>query len=322
MNAIVAANGGDAVAYGDDDLTRRALDEVCAASGAAVASLVFNGTAANILGISLLLRPYEGVICAESSHLNTDECGAAERVLGCKLLTAPAPDGKLTPEAIATRLAGRGDEHHVQARVVQLAQVTEVGTCYSLTELKTIREYCQEQDLLVYIDGARIANAAAQLGCTLAELAAYADILSFGGTKNGAMGVEAVLVMTEELARPAAYLRKQQMQLGSKMRFMAAQVVALLEDDLWLRNASHANAMAARLADGVSALPGVRLAYPVQGNGVFAELSAARVQALQDQWMFHVWSAGTDGQCVVRWMTAFDTTEADVDGLVHAVTAS
>jgi threonine aldolase len=322
MTALSAANSGDAIAYGGDDLTRRALDQMCAASGAATALLVFNGTAANVLGISLLVRAYEGVICAESSHLNTDECGAAERVLGCKLLTVAAPDGKLTPEIIATRLTGRGDEHHVQARVVQLAQLTEVGTCYSLAELKAIREYCQEQDLLVYIDGARIANAAARLGCTLAELAACADILSFGGTKNGAMGLEVVLVMTEEAARPAAYLRKQQMQLSSKMRYLAAQLGALLEDDLWLHNASHANAMAARLADGVSALPGVRLAYPVEGNGVFAELSAARARALQADWTFHVWSAGNDGRCVVRWMTAFDTAEADVDALVHAVVAS
>jgi threonine aldolase len=322
MTAVAAANPGDAIAYGGDELTRRALDGICSESGAAAALLVFNGTAANILAISLLVRPYEGVICADTSHLNTDECGAAERVLGCKLLTVPTADGKLTPEAIATRLAGRGDEHHVQPRVVQLAQVTEVGTCYSLPELTAIREYCREQDLLVYIDGARIANAAAYLGCTLPELAACADILSFGGTKNGAMGVEAVLVMTPELAAPAAYLRKQQMQLSSKMRFMAAQLVALLEDDLWLGNARHANAMAARLAAGVATLPGLRLTYPVEGNGVFAELSAARARALQADWMFHVWSAGGDGRCVVRWMTAFDTAEADVDALVAAVAAS
>jgi threonine aldolase len=322
MTAVAAANAGDAVAYGADELTRGALDGICAASGAAAALLVFNGTAANVLGISLLLRPYEGVICAESSHLNTDECGAAERVLGCKLLTVPAEDGKLTPEAIATRLTGRGDEHHVQARVVQLAQLTEVGTCYSLAELKAIREYCREQDLLVYLDGARIANAAAHLGCTLADLAACADILSFGGTKNGALGVEAVLVMTGDLAAPAAYLRKQQMQLSSKMRFLAAQIDALLTDDLWLRNARHANAMAARLAAGVAELPGVRLAYPADGNGVFAELPAARARALQAGWIFHVWSAGGDGRCVVRWMTAFDTTDADVDALVAAVAAA
>ncbi len=322
MAAVAAANVGDAVAYGADELTRRALDGIRAASGAAAALLVFNGTAANVLGISLLLRPYEGVVCADSSHLNTDECGAAERVLGCKLLPVPAADGKLTPEAVATRLAGRGDEHHVQARVVQLAQLTEVGTCYSLAELKAIREYCREHDLLVYLDGARIANAAAHLGCTLADLAACADILSFGGTKNGALGVEAVLVMTEDLAAPAAYLRKQQMQLSSKMRFLAAQMDALLTDDLWLRNARHANAMAARLATGVAGVPGVRLAYPADGNGVFAELSADRARALQADWTFHVWSAGGDGRCVVRWMTAFDTTAADVDALVAAVAAA
>jgi threonine aldolase len=322
MAALADANAGDAIAYGDDDLSRRALDRMRTASGAADVLLVFNGTAANVLGISLLLRPYEGVICAESSHLNVDECGAAERVLGTKLLAVGTPDGKLTPELIATRLAGRGDEHRVQPRVVQLAQVTETGTCYSLGELRAIREFCDREGMLVYIDGARLANAVAYLDCALADVAGCADILSFGGTKNGAMGVEAVLVMTPGLASPAApFHRKQQMQLSSKMRFLSAQLLGLLEGDVWLENARHANAMAARLAAGVAGVPGVRLAYRTESNGVFAELDTARVRALQADWAFHVWSGADNGRCVVRWMTAFDTSEADVDSLVSAVKA-
>jgi threonine aldolase len=319
LAALARANAGDAVAYGDDETSRRARELLCAQAGAAGAFLVFNGTAANVLGISLLLRPYEGVICAESSHLNVDECGAAERVLGTKLLTVATPDGKLTPELIATRLTGRGDEHRVQPRVVQIAQVTELGTCYSLAELKTLRDYCAGEGLRVYIDGARIANAVAHLDCTFADIAACADVLSFGGTKNGALGVEAVLVMTEELTADGPYLRKQQMQLSSKMRFLSAQVIGLLEDDVWLQNARHANAMAARLASGLSGVPGVRLAYPMESNGVFAELQTELAEALEADWTCHVWSGGADGRCVVRMMTAYDTSEADVDALVAAV---
>lgn len=319
LTALAAANAGDAIAYGDDDISRRARDLVCAESGAEGALLVFNGTAANVLGVSLLLRPYEGVICAETSHLNVDECGAAERVIGTKLLTVPTADGKLTPELIASRLAGRGDEHHVQPRVVQLAQLTELGTCYSLAELRAIREYCAAEGLAVYIDGARIANAVAYLDCTLKDIAGCADVLSFGGTKNGAMCLEAVLLMTGGLAASATFHRKQQMQLSSKMRFLSAQLIALLAEDVWLRNARHANAMAARLAAGVAGLPGIRLAYPAEGNGVFAELPVAVATALQADWTFHVWSAGAGDRCVVRWMTAFDTTESDVDELVAAV---
>jgi threonine aldolase len=322
MAAVAAANAGDAAGYGADDLTRQAVAAMCAATGAATTLLVFNGTAANVLGISLLVRPYEAVICAETSHLNTDECGAAERLLGCKLLPVQTPDGKLTPDLIAGRLAGRGSEHHSQPRVVQLAQLTEVGTCYSLPELRAIRKFCREQDLFVYLDGARLANAAAALDCSLADLAEHADVLSFGGTKNGALGVEAVLVMDARMAEGAVYQRKQLMQLGSKMRFLSAQLTGLLTDEVWLTNARRANAMAKRLEAGISGLPGIRLAYPVQGNGVFAEISRTQADLLQRDWNFHIWSDAVAGRCVVRWMTAFDTSERDVDALVAAVRAS
>lgn len=197
-----------------------------------------------------------------------------------------------------------------------ITQTTELGTCYTLAELRALSEYCRSRDLLVYLDGARLANAAATLGCGLDELAACADALSFGGTKNGAVGAEALLVMNGELIATAAFQRKQQMQLASKMRFLAAQFTALLTDDLWLRNARHANAMARRLAAGLSALAGVSLRYPVQGNAVFAALDRHRVRRLQKEWSFHVWD---EDENLIRLMTAFDTSEADVDLLLSAV---
>lgn len=319
MRAIVEANAGDAVAYGADPWTERAVGELRRlAGGDGEAYLVLNGSGANVLGLGLLLARHEAVICAESAHINTDECGAAEQILGTKLLTVSAPDGKLTPELVASRLAGRGDEHFAQPGVVAITQSTEVGTCYSLAELRKIREFCADSGLRVFMDGARLANAAAHLGCTLAELAEQADVLSFGGTKNGAMGVEAVIVMRSGAAVNAPYLRKQQLQLSSKMRFLAAQFVALLDDDLWLRNARHANAMASRLAAGLADLPGVDVVYPVEADAVFARLARQHVAELQREWTFHVWDETTS---VVRWMTAFDTQERDVDDFLAAIAA-
>ena len=319
MRAIVEANAGDAVAYGADQWTARAVGELRRlAGGDGEVYLVLNGSGANVLGLGLLLARHEAVICAESAHINTDECGAAERILGTKLLTVPAPDGKLTPELIASRLAGRGDEHFAQPGVVAITQSTEIGTCYSLAELRKIREFCADNGLRVFMDGARLANAAAYLGCTLAELAEHADVLSFGGTKNGAMGVEAVIVMRSGDAANAPYLRKQHMQLSSKMRFLAAQFIALLDDDLWLQNARHANAMASRLAAGLADLPGVDVVYPVESDAVFARLARQHVAELQREWTFHVWDETTS---VVRWMTAFDTQERDVDDFLASIAA-
>ncbi|MGE5132137.1 MAG: threonine aldolase family protein [Gemmatimonadota bacterium] len=319
LRMLALANEGDAVAYGDDPWTQQAASALRDAFGArGGVYFVFTGTAANVLGLSLMLRPYEGVICAESAHLNTDECGAAERILGNKLLTVPAPGGKLTPELVATRLTGRADEHRVQPAAVAITQATELGTCYSLPELQALAAFCREEGLLLYLDGARLANAAAFLSCTLADIAANVDVLSFGGTKNGALGAEAVVVMNEKLIPAVPYHRKQQMQLASKMRYLAAQFLALLEDDLWLRSARHANAMARRLADGVGQIPGVTLSQPVDSNAVFAALDAAWVAELQREWHFHVWD---EGESVVRWMTAFDTTAEDVDTFIASIRA-
>jgi threonine aldolase len=314
MRAIVEANVGDVIAYGADPWTERAVDDLkqlTAAEGEVY--LVLNGSGANVLGLGLLLGRHEAVICAETAHINTDECGAAERILGAKLLTVPAPDGKITPDLIARRLAGRGDEHFAQPGVVAVTQSTELGTCYSLAELRAIKEFCAANELRVFLDGARLANAAAHLGCSAAEIAACADVLSFGGTKNGAMGVEAVVAMHPADAVNAPYLRKQHMQLSSKMRFLAAQFNALLADDLWLRNATHANAMATRLAGGLAQISGVEIVYPVQADAVFARLAPDHVAALQRDWTFHVWDESTS---TVRWMTAFDTQESDVDAFL------
>jgi threonine aldolase len=317
IRSIVRANTGDATAYGADPLTERvatALRTAFRAQGGVF--FVFTGTAANVLGLSLLLRPYEAVICAESGHVNVDECGAIERIIGSKLLAVATPDGKLTPALIAAKLGDRGDEHRVQPRVVAISQVTELGTCYTLNELKVLREFCQAEDLLLYLDGARLANAAAHLGCSLADLGAHADVLSFGATKNGGIGAEAVVVMTEDLAASAPFLRKQQTQLASKMRYLSAQFLGLLEDELWLRNARHANAMAARLADGIRDLQSVELWQPVESNAVFARLDPAHIARLQSLWYFYEWDPSAH---VVRWMTAFDTGETDVDVFVADV---
>ena len=319
MRAILEANTGDAVAYGADPWTERATTELRRLAGAqGEVYLVLNGSGANVLGLGLLLGRHEAVICADSAHINTDECGAAERILGTKLLTVPAPGGKLTPELIASRLSGRGDEHFAQPGVVAITQATEVGTCYSLAELRKIRDFCAANQLRVFIDGARLANAAAHLGCTLAELAEHADVLSFGAPKNGAMGAEAVIVMRAADAVNAPYLRKQHMQLSSKMRFLAAQFIALLEGELWLANARHANAMAARLAAGLAEMRGVEVVHPVESDAIFARLDARHVAELQREWTFHVWD---EGASVVRWMTAFDTKENDVDEFLQGIAA-
>ncbi len=319
MRAIVEANAGDAVAYGADPWTEQAVSEIRRLSGAqGEVYLVLNGSGANVLGLGLLLGRHEAVICAESAHINTDECGSAERILGTKLLTVDAPGGKLTPELIASRLSGRGDEHFAQPAVVAITQSTEFGTCYSLNELRAVKDFCAANGLRVFLDGARLANAAAHLGCTLADLAGNADVLSFGGTKNGAMGVEAVIVMRQADAASAPYLRKQHMQLSSKMRFLAAQFNALLTDDLWLANATHANAMAARLASGLTAIPDVDVVYPVQADAVFARLNPEHIADLQRDWTFHVWD---ESASIVRWMTAFDTQESDVDAFLNDIAA-
>lgn len=321
LAAISAANEGSAGAYGADPWTRRADDWFRSQFGDETeAFLVWNGTGANVTALRAVTRPWEAVITSEHAHIHVDECGAPELIGGFKLLDLPSPDAKLTVEEIedaATR--GRGFEHHVQPRVISLTQTTEYGTAYGVDELAAIGEVARAHDMLVHVDGARIANAAASLGVPLREFTrdVGVDILSFGLTKNGALGAEAVVVLRPESATAMRYVRKQTTQLASKMRFLAAQVVALAEDDLWLRNARHANAMARRLANGLRAVAGVEITQVVEANAVFALLPEGMAERLLEHFRFHVWNEAT-GE--VRLMTSWATSQADVDELVAAVT--
>jgi threonine aldolase len=258
------------------------------------------------------------VICPETAHINVDECGAPERVAGAKLVDVPTLDGKLTPELLAGRLVGFGDQHHVQARVVSVSQSTELGTVYSPDELVALAETAHEAGLVLHVDGARLVNAAESLGLELRQISAECgvDVLTLGGTKSGLLGAEAVVFFRPELAESYLYARKQGTQLASKMRFISAQLLRLFEDGLWRETAGHANAMARRLGEAVAATPGAALAYPVQANAVFASLPAAAIDALHELYHFYVWDEDAG---VVRLMCSWQTTTDDVDTLAAAL---
>ena len=319
LEAIAAANVGHVRGYGDDPWTERAREAFRRHFGpAARAHVVFGGTGANVLAFAALLRPYEGVVCAASAHVAVDECGAPERFAGTKLLTVATEDGKLRPSDVEAKLHGLRDQHHVQPRMVSVSQTSELGTVYTPDELRDLARLCRARDLLLHVDGARIANAAAALGTSLGAIAGDCgvDVLSFGGTKNGLMGAEAVVFLAEGLGADFRFVRKQGMQLASKMRFLSAQLEALLGGDLWYENASRANAMARRLARAVERIPRVRLARAAEANAVFAILPRDAIAPLQQRSFFYVWD---EGRGEVRWMTAWDTTEQDVDRFARDV---
>jgi threonine aldolase len=319
LEAITSVNADHAPSYGEDSATSYALGLFKEHFGDdAKVFFAFNGTGANVIALQSLLRPFEAVICAQGAHINVDECGAPERFLGSKLIAVPTPDGKLTPDLVEAAATGVGDEHHVQPKVVSITQSTEVGTCYRLEEIRALADWAHDHGMSLHLDGARLSNAAATLGADLGEFgsAAGVDVLSYGGTKNGAMGAEAVVSFGRSVDSPLRYIRKQSMQLASKMRYIAAQFTALLTDDLWLHNAARANAMARRLADGVARVPGVSLVYPVEANAVFAVLPSQVTADLQRRHPFYVWDASAS---VVRLMTSFDTTDEDVDEFIAAL---
>lgn len=321
LAAISAVNTDHQSAYGDDVVTHALEKRVQEVFGASASVFpVFNGTGANVVALQALTQRWEAVICAQTAHIHADEGGAPEKMAGLKLWTVETAHGKLTPEKIADLDFDRGFVHRAQQAVVSITQSTEMGTVYSVDELKALVSACHARDLLVHMDGARIANAAAHLGGDLAAITAEVgiDALSFGGTKNGAMLGEAVVVFTPELAEKVPFLRKTSMQLSSKMRFISAQLLALLTDDLWLRNAQHANAMAQRLAAGVSRIEGVSITQSVDANAVFAILPEQVTERLQEKFHFYTWNHLT-GE--VRWMCSWDTTEADVDAFVSAIAA-
>jgi threonine aldolase len=322
LAAVAQANEGHAVSYGADPWTARAEEVLRGHFGQRSQSLlVLNGSGANLVCIRAVCRPWEAVICAETAHVNVDEGGAPERIAGVKLLAVATPDGKLTPDDIRARVTRIGDEHAVQPRLVTITQSSEYGTRYTADEMRVLADTAHELGLLLHVDGSRLSNAAAGLGCGLGELAGQAgvDVLSLGGTKNGMLLGEAVVFLDPGLADGAKYLRKQTLQLASKGRFLGAQFVAMFEGDLWRRNAAHANAMAARLADAIAGIPGVTITQRVQANAVFAILPRSAADAVRARWPFYTWDEARGEE---RLMCSWDTTAEEVDAFAAALSAA
>ncbi|MGZ5178380.1 MAG: threonine aldolase family protein [Burkholderiales bacterium] len=319
LEAIARANQGHVVAYGDDRFTRSAVAKFEEHFGAGIdVYFTFNGTGANVLSLQSLNRPYHAVLCSDYAHIYTDECGAPEKHTGCKLIPLPHQDGKITLESVRHAYHGIGDQHHVQARVISITQSTEMGTVYRPEEIQAVANFAHEHDMFLHVDGARIANAVVTLNQTLRQATRDlgVDVLSFGGTKNGIMGGEAVVFFNRALSADFLYLRKQGMQLASKMRFIAAQFEALLTNDLWKRSAEHANRMARVLEAEVGKVPQVRVVWKVEANGVFAQIPQHAIAKIKERYFFYPW---IEEECIVRWMCSFDTTEDDVKNFVKVV---
>jgi threonine aldolase len=319
VRALATANPGHVVGYGDDGYTEDALRIFRDHFGPrARVYPVFTGTAANVLCLKAMTRSHHAVVCAEGAHLQVDECGAPEAWTGCKLLTVPAPGGKLTLESVAAACHGVGDQHHVQPRVISIAQSTEVGTVYRPEEVRALARFAHARGMLLHMDGARISNAAASLGVTLRQATADlgVDALSFGGTKNGLMGADAVILFDPRLEADFRFLRKQGMQLASKMRYLSVQLGALLRNELWRKNAARANRMAKLLESELRKILGLEVVYKVEANGVFARVPPKAIRTLRKRYFFYIWD---EPRSVVRWMCSWDTTEADVRAFARAV---
>jgi threonine aldolase len=320
VDAIRAVNEGHVIAYGDDDVTARAVKLFKRHFGKDVeVYFVFGGTGANTLGLKAITQPYQAVVCAETAHINVDECGAPEKFTGCKLISLQTPDGKLRLEQLEPLVHVFGNEHHVQPRVISISQATEMGTVYTKQELKAIAKFAHDNNMLLHVDGARLANAAASLDASLKSITAGVgvDVLSFGGTKNGMIYGEAVVFFDPKLARDFKYIRKQGMHLPSKMRFVSAQFETLLSGELWRRSAAHANRMARLLASELGKVGGeIRLTQNVEANGVFAVVPKQFIPQLQKKYFFYVWNEAISE---VRLMCSFDTTEEDIQDFVSFV---
>ena len=316
LNAMSSVNRGHTIAYGDDVYTESAIQKFKDIFGKDIdVYFVFTGTGANVLGLKATTEPFNAVICADTAHIHVDECGAPEKFTGCKLLTIPTKNGKITTQQIKPYLHSLGFEHHAQPRVISITQATELGTVYDLEEIKEITDFAHNNNLLVHMDGARLCNAAAGLHTDLKIITSEAgiDVLSFGGTKNGMMYGEAIVFFNKELSESFKYIRKQGMQLASKMRFIAIQFETLLSNNLWIKNARHANNMAQLLAGEVSKIPQVKITQKVEANGVFAVLPGRVIPVLQKEYFFYVWNEEISE---VRWMTSFDTTKQDIMNFV------
>ena len=319
LEAIAQANGGHQSSYGGDVYTARLNQVVRGHFGEQAETFpVFNGTGANVTALQSMLPRWGAVVCAQSAHINVDEGGAPEKMAGLKLYSIPTSDGKLTPGLIDTEARGFGDEHRAQPLAVSITQSTELGTLYTPDEIRAIADHAHSLGMTVHLDGSRLSNAGAALGLGLAAFTTEAgvDSLSLGGTKNGALGAEAVIVLNPDACAGLTYLRKTHMQLASKMRFVSAQLIALYESDLWLRNAGHANAMATRLRAAVADIGGVEFAQPTQANGVFVRLPEGVADAVRSEFFFYDWDSAARE---VRWMCSFDTTEDDVDAFAALI---
>lgn len=312
LDAISNANVDHVTAYGGDHYTHEAIEKFKQHFGKNIeVFFVFNGTAANCLSLGSMTHSFNAIICAETAHINVDECGAPEKFTGCKLLTVPTEDGKLTPDLIEVYMHDFGNQHHVQPKAISISQTTELGTVYSVAEIQKIANFAHKNNLFLHVDGSRLSNAAASLNCTLSQLTADigVDVLSFGGTKNGMMLGEAVIFFNKQLSQDFQYLRKQGMQLASKMRFISAQFSALLSNNLWLNNALHANNMAKLLAEKIKPISQIKITRKVESNAVFAIIPKEITSKLQEKYFFYIWNNQTNE---VRWMTSFDTSEEDV----------
>jgi threonine aldolase len=319
LQAIEKANRGHVVAYGDDIYTEAAVKKFREHFGKDIeVYFVFGGTGANVLGLQAVTQPHHAIICAGTAHINVDECGAPEKFTGCKLLSVVTQDGKITLDQVKPFLHGVGFEHHVQPRVISISQSTEMGTVYTLKEIKALANFAHKHNMLLHVDGARIANAAVSLGVSLRDITidAGVDLLSFGGAKNGMMYGEAVVFFNKKLAGDFKYIRKQGTHLASKMRFISAQFEALLTGNLWKRNAMHANRMARILARQLERIPQIRITQKVEANGVFAILPRRYIPVLQRKSFFYEWNEEISE---VRFMTSFDTTEDDIKDFVALV---
>ncbi len=319
LKAIGNANNGHCVGYGDDSYTIEAKETFKSIFGEqSEAFFVFLGTGANVLGLKAITQSYNSIICANTAHINVDECSAPEKFTGCKLIPVNTNTGKLTVDSIKEQLHGFGFEHHAQPKVISITQATEMGTVYSIQEIKEMSDFAHSFGLLVHMDGARIANAAVSLNAGFAEIVKNTgiDVLSFGGTKNGMMYGEAIVFLKPGLAENFKYIRKQGMQLASKMRYISAQFNAYFHNDLWKMNASHANNMAKLLVESVKDIPQIKVTQDVQANGVFAIIPKDIILSLQNEFFFYVWNEFT-GE--VRWMTSWDTTTEDIENFVKAI---
>ena len=319
LKAIAEVNVDHAMAYGEDEYSAK-VEQLFKQYFGTDASVyfAFNGTGANVLCLDAMTRSHHAVVCADTAHIHVDECGAPQRITGAKLLTIETPDGKLTPELVKTQLHGFGFQHHSQPKVISIAQPTELGTLYTLNEIKALSDLAHQYNMYLHIDGARFANAAVALGCTFKQMTTDlgVDALSFGGTKNGLMIGEAVVLLNPKLNEDFLYRRKQAMQLCSKMRFIAAQFKAYFTDDLWKRNAEHSNAMARQLYNAIKDEKGLDVVYPVQANGVFVRLPREVWTRLQEKYFFYDWDEDDN---VVRFMCSFDTTTEDIDLFAHTL---